>query len=179
MKVLCLGDSLTEGTVGVGFIPFLEQMLPDNEYVNLGVNGETIDGLRHRMERMASRTRGDTAIVWIGTNDVLMYPDWDDHATAAARDYETILRLAKARADRLLAVPPLLADPALAREHRQSYSTATDLVRVLSVKVGAAYLDIQAAFAHHSGTEFTIDGAHLNSAGARLVAEVLAEHLRP
>jgi lysophospholipase L1-like esterase len=178
MKVLFFGDSLTEGTVGVGFIPFLEQMLPDNEYVNLGVNGETILGLRHRIERMAPRVRGDTAIVWIGTNDVLTYPDWDGHAAAAAYDYEKILRLAAARADRLLAVPPLLADPALARQHERSIAGATGMMRGLSEAAGAGYVDIQAAFARHPGTELTIDGAHLNSAGARLVAEVLAQQLR-
>lgn len=42
MTVLCLGDSLTEGTVGVGFTPFLEESLPQNQYVNLGVNGNTV-----------------------------------------------------------------------------------------------------------------------------------------
>ena len=44
MRVLCLGDSLTEGTVGTGFIPFLQESLPGNQYVNLGVNGDTIAG---------------------------------------------------------------------------------------------------------------------------------------
>ncbi len=185
MRVLCLGDSLTEGTVGVGFIPFLEELLPGNEYVNLGVNGETIGGLRRRVERLAPRVRGDVAIVWIGTNDVLMYPDWDDHAEFAAADYDAILRLAAARAGKVLAVPPLLADPALAREHHRSYSAATDLVRILSVSspcpsvsVRVSFVNIQAAFARFPGTEFTIDGAHLNNAGARLTAEVLAEHVR-
>ena len=71
--VLCLGDSLTEGTVGVGFIPFLREFLSGHEYVNLGVNGDTIAGLRRRAERLAPRLRGDVAVVWIGTNDVLTY----------------------------------------------------------------------------------------------------------
>jgi len=176
VKVLCLGDSLTEGTVGVGFIPFLEELLPGNTYVNLGVNGDTIAGLRRRAERM--QQRGDAAVVWIGTNDVLMYPDWDDHAESAAADYEALLRLAAARAGRVLAVPPLLADPALAREYQRSYSGATVLVRDSSVLVRAVFVDIQVAFARFPGTEFTIDGAHLNNAGARLAAEVVAEHLR-
>jgi lysophospholipase L1-like esterase len=178
MRVLCLGDSLTEGTVGVGFIPFLAELLPGNEYVNLGVNGETMSGLRRRTERLASSVRGDTAIVWIGTNDVLMYPDWADHAEFAAADYEAILRLAADRAGKVLAVPPLLADPALAREHLRSYSSATVLVRDSSVLVRAVYVDIQSAFARFPGIEFTIDGAHLNNAGARLAAEVLSERLR-
>ena len=176
MRLLCLGDSLTEGTVGVGFIPFLQELLPGNEYVNLGVNGETIRGLRRRAERL--KMRGDAAIVWIGTNDVLLYPDWERHAVSAAADFAAILRLAGERAGKVLAVPPLLADPALAREYAQSYKAATDLVRVLSVKVSAVYVDVQAVFARFPGTEFTIDGAHLNNAGARLAAETIAQHLR-
>jgi len=183
VKLLCLGDSLTEGTVGVGYIPFLEELLPGNEYVNLGVNGETIHGLRRRAERL--KLRGDGALIWIGTNDVLMYPDWDDHAKSAAADYEALLRLSAERAPTVLTVPPLLADPALAREYQRSYSAATALVRALSVSgpcsslsVRVSFIDIQAAFARFPGTGFTIDGAHLNNAGARLAAETIAYHLR-
>ncbi len=43
--------------------------------------------------------------------------------------------------------------------------------------VGAGFVDIQAAFARHPGTEFIIGGAHLNNAGARLVAETFARVL--
>ena len=46
MRVPCLGDGLTEGTVGVGFIPFLEEMLPGNQYINLGVSDDTIPSRR-------------------------------------------------------------------------------------------------------------------------------------
>jgi lysophospholipase L1-like esterase len=52
------------------------------------------------------------------------------------------------------------------------------MVRRLSEEAGCRYVDIQSSFAQRPGREFTIDGAHLNDAGARLVAEVLAEHLR-
>jgi lysophospholipase L1-like esterase len=55
MRVLCLGDSLTEGTVGVGFVPHLEELLPGDQYINLGVNGDTIAGLRRRAERLERR----------------------------------------------------------------------------------------------------------------------------
>jgi len=176
VRFLCLGDSLTAGTVGVGYIPFLEELLSGNEYVNLGVNGETIHGLRRRAERL--KLHGDAALVWIGTNDVLMYPNWDDNAESAAADYEAILRLTGALAPKLLTGPPLLADPALAREYARSYSAASVLVRVQSANVRAVFVDIQAAFARFSGTQFTIDGAHLNNAGARLAAETIADSLR-
>jgi lysophospholipase L1-like esterase len=52
------------------------------------------------------------------------------------------------------------------------------MVRRLSDAAGCRYVDIQSSFVSRQGRTFTIDGAHLNDAGARLVAEVLSEHLR-
>jgi lysophospholipase L1-like esterase len=178
MKVLFFGDSLTEGTVGVGFIPFLEELLPGNEYVNLGVNGDTIAGLRRRAERLAPAARGEAAIVWIGTNDVMMYPDWTDNSSAAEEDYRLLLRTVAARVRVVFAVPPLIAGPEFAEMYDYSLGRATEMVRRLSQEAGRRYVDIQSSFAGRPGREFTIDGAHLNDAGARLVAEVLSEYLR-
>ncbi len=176
MTVLCLGDSLTEGTVGVGFIPFLEEFLPQHRYVNLGVNGDTIAGLRQRTEQL--QQRGDAAVVWIGTNDVMMHPDWVDNSPAAESDYRLLLRAAAERARVIFTLPPLIAEPGLAEMYDYSLGRATEMTRRLSEEAGCRYVDIQASFVGRQGRQFTIDGAHLNNAGARLVAEVLAEHLR-
>jgi len=175
MKVLCLGDSLTEGTVGVGFIPFLEELLPGNQYVNLGANGDTIAGLRRRVEKL--QQRGDAAVIWIGTNDVMMYSDWNN-GSAEEEDYRLLLRTVISRARKVSALPPLIAEPEYAKMYEYSLGRATEMVRRLSQEEGCRYLDIQSSFARRQGREFTIDGAHLNEAGARLVAEVLSEHLR-
>ena len=175
MRVLCLGDSLTEGTVGVGFIPFLEEPLPGNQYVNLGVNGDTIAGLRRRAERL--QQRGDAAIVWVGTNDVMMYPDWDS-SQEVEEDYGLLLRAVAARAPVVFAVSPLIAKPELAEMYDYPLGRAREIVRRLDEEAGCRYVDIQSSFAWRQGREYTIDGAHLNEAGARLVAEVLSEHLR-
>ncbi len=171
-----MGDSLTEGTVGVGFIPFLEEFLPQHRYVNLGLNGDTIAGLRRRAERL--QQHGDVAIVWIGTNDVMMYPDWVDNSSAAEEDYRLLLRAVAARVRVAFAVPPLVAGAQFADMYDYSSGRATEMVRRLSEEAGCRYVDIQSTFAGRPGREFTIDGAHLNDAGARLAAEVLAEHLR-
>jgi lysophospholipase L1-like esterase len=175
MRVLCLGDSLTEGTVGVGFIPFLEEMLPGNQYINLGVNGDTIAGLRRRAERL--RMRGDAAIAWIGTNDVMMQPDWNN-GSAVEEEYRLLLRAVAARAPVVFAVSPLIAKPEFAEMYDYPLGRAREMVRRLGEEAGCRYVDIQSSFAWRQGRAFTIDGAHLNEAGARLVAEVLSEHLR-
>ena len=175
MRILCLGDSLTEGTVGTGFIPFLEEMLPGNQYVNLGVNGDTIAGLRRRAERL--QQRGDAAIVWIGTNDVMMYPDWEN-GSGIEEDYRLLLRAAAARVRMVSTLPPLIAEPEYAKMYEYSLGRATEMTKRLSEEAGCRYVDIQSSFVSRQGRTFTIDGAHLNDAGARLVAEVLSEHLR-
>jgi lysophospholipase L1-like esterase len=175
VRVLCLGDSLTEGTVGVGFIPFLEEMLPGNQYINLGVNGDTIAGLRRRAERL--QMRGEAAVVWIGTNDVMMQPDWDNSSVVEV-EYRLLLRAVMARAPVVFAVPPLIAKPEFAEMYDYPLGRAREMVRRLSEEAGCRYVDIHSSFAWRQGREFTVDGAHLNEAGARLAAEVLSEHLR-
>ena len=178
MRVLCFGDSLTEGTVGTGFIPFLNEFLPGHEYVNLGVNGDTIAGLRRRVELLSPAVRGEVAVVWIGTNDVMMCPDWADNGSATEGDYRLLLRAVAARVRMVFTLPPLVAGLGLAEMYDYSLGRATEMTRRLSEEAGCRYVDIQSAFAGRPSREFTIDGAHLNDAGARLVAEVLAEHLR-
>jgi lysophospholipase L1-like esterase len=150
-------------------------MLPGNQYINLGVNGDTITGLRCRAERL--QTRGDAAIVWIGTNDVMMYPEWDN-GPDVEQDYKLLLRAVAARARGVSTLPPLIASPEYAKMYDYSLGRATEMVKRLSEESGCRYVDIQSSFAWRQGRVFTIEGAHLTAAGAPLAAEVLSEHLR-
>jgi lysophospholipase L1-like esterase len=75
-------------------------------------------------------------------------------------------------------LPPLIASPEYAKMYDYSLGRVTEMVKRLSEESGCRYVDIQSSFAWRQGREYTIDGAHLNEAGARLVAEVLSEHLR-
>ena len=176
MRILCLGDSLTEGTVGSGFIPFLKESLPQHQYINLGANGDTIAGLRRRTEKLLQR--GDVAVVWIGTNDVMTHVDWVENAPGAEEDYRLLLRAATKRTRTVITLPPLIASRDCASMYEYSLGRATEMAKRLSEEAACRFVDIQSAFSWRQDREYTIDGAHLNEAGAKLVAEVLAEHLR-
>ncbi len=172
MKILFLGDSLTEGTVGSGFIPFLDDFIPhhNHDYVNLGANGDTIGGLRRRAEALDQSVRGDAAFVWIGTNDVLMHPDWQDNAEQAEADYAALLAAVKPRVRRLWSVAPLIASQARAAEFKHALDRSAEMMRRVAEGAGATWVDLAPVFSEQPEHDYTIDGAHLGPDGARLVA---------
>lgn len=72
MAILCLGDSLTYGSYGYSYIPFLGGNI---KVYNRGVNGDTIAGAFKRAKGYVADKRyldADTYVVSIGTNDCLL-----------------------------------------------------------------------------------------------------------
>lgn len=70
--ILCLGDSLTFGSIGYSYIKFLDKRY---KVINKGSNGDTTKGAYKRLKRYINSPiykSVDTYIVEIGTNDVLL-----------------------------------------------------------------------------------------------------------
>ncbi len=97
MKVLCIGDSLTYGSVGYSYVPFLPVSF---KTINKGVNGDTLAGAFRRLRKYLRTPRYadiDALVVGIGTNDLLLphiatlSPVWKN--AMAARAIEKICRV--------------------------------------------------------------------------------------
>jgi lysophospholipase L1-like esterase len=112
LMILCLGDSLTFGSVGYSYIQFLR---PEIITVNKGINGDTTVGAYKRLQKYIvdpKYSAADTYVVFIGVNDILasflctLSPVWwlqmkpriytkkcltDDNAFKS--EYEKILKL--------------------------------------------------------------------------------------
>jgi len=72
MKIICIGDSLTFGSVGYSYIKYLK---PKIKAINAGVNGDTTLGAYKRLKKYLGNSRyADvrTYIVSIGTNDIFL-----------------------------------------------------------------------------------------------------------
>lgn len=69
--ILCLGDSLTNGTFSFNWIRALEKSseYKDYTFINAGVNGDLTGHLLNRAKKI-SPIYADKIIIWIGTNDV-------------------------------------------------------------------------------------------------------------
>lgn len=74
MKILCMGDSLT---YGYGVIPcktwiyHLSLALPEITFINEGLNGDTLQGMLHRLHSKPDLTQYNYTFIMGGTNDIL------------------------------------------------------------------------------------------------------------
>lgn len=73
MKILVAGDSITEGITGISYLKRLQEMMPDDELINLGLGGDTIIGIGNRLlEHLKLNPHYDIVILEAGHNDILV-----------------------------------------------------------------------------------------------------------
>ncbi len=74
MKIALYGDSLTEGRAGVSYVNYLQQLLPEHEILNYGYGGDTVISLYRHVVRQKLDHPVDLSFVFVGVNDVLVWP---------------------------------------------------------------------------------------------------------
>jgi lysophospholipase L1-like esterase len=73
MKIICFGDSLTEGDYGGSYVRTVQAQLPQHEIVNAGVGGNTVVNLARRLERDVLHHEPDAVFLMVGGNDAISY----------------------------------------------------------------------------------------------------------
>lgn len=68
-RVVCAGDSITQGAISVCYVDMLRRARPDLEFINAGVNSELAYNLAQRLGDVVA-CRPDYVVVLVGTNDV-------------------------------------------------------------------------------------------------------------
>lgn len=70
LRIVCIGDSLTAcGGEGGKYTDWLSQWLSDDEVINKGIGGDTLDGGRRRFERDVLALHPDIVVIELGAND--------------------------------------------------------------------------------------------------------------
>lgn len=169
MRILVIGDSITRGTQGVGYVPLLARWHPQWQLENAGVNGEPLQSIARRLLRhlAAEPTGYDAVVCEAGYNDLLL-PTFAEGgfwfrqaleqmqrqghaplATAQAFEqaYDEVLRAARA----LSAVPIVLATLGCLGENpatglnapRRAYNAA---IRRVAARHGCPLADAATAF---------------------------------
>ncbi|MCF8233987.1 MAG: hypothetical protein K9G67_01050 [Bacteroidales bacterium] len=110
VKIAFWGDSLTEGAPGYSFFEILKGRLSDYKLYNYGYAEDTINTLYHRLLHEKEHPDCKRIFLWIGTNDVFMYPE--DYKEADERDlhktYQNICTQLLKFTPKLIVIPPLI-----------------------------------------------------------------------
>ncbi|MFJ4296992.1 GDSL-type esterase/lipase family protein [Curtobacterium sp. NPDC089689] len=152
--VLFLGDSITEAGDW-------ENRLPSERTLNLGVGGDTTDGVLARLDEVVA-AEPEVIVLLIGTNDFGNHRASVEHVV---RNVETILVTLRRELPgvRLLLVSVL---PRQA-EYRAKIEEANRHLRQFVATCHAQYLDAWPALADddHLADRYSDDGLHLNDEG--------------
>ena len=96
-RLVCLGDSITQGDIGASYVRLLEKHLSPPSWVvmNAGINGDLSNNALARLDDVIAAQPSAITIL-IGTNDI--------HCSMSKENYETYVRLGKIKQ------PPSFAD---------------------------------------------------------------------
>ncbi len=72
MRVLIVGDSITEGKLGVSYFPALSKRFPALDFSNFGIGGDTLYGIGRRLVKEVAKRTYDLIIIEAGHNDLLI-----------------------------------------------------------------------------------------------------------
>jgi len=205
MRVLCFGDSITQGfwSVEGGWVERLRKHydglalkdLSNNnqpEIFNLGVSGDTTRNLLERIE-LETRVRkwpGDSllAVVAIGTNDDLFEEGKQQVEPEEFRDNihiiikklrpltDSLIFVGNAACDEELTTPVFWDDIHYTNEQMQKYE---QIIQEVAAEHGIAFVPVFEKFKQelNSGKDLLADGLHPNDAGHQLIFELVRPEL--
>ena len=158
MKIVFLGNSLTEGSYGGNYVSALREMYPDQELINSGKGGNTILNLHDRLDDDVLTHKPDAVFVMAGGNDAISYSQpktriyyeqvqkvpagmvTPDQFSQIYREILETLRLNFIQT--WVSLPPAEYNPAVVEAQQQYNQLAADAARSIGVKT----LDLMARF---------------------------------
>ena len=158
MRIVFLGDSLTEGRLGAGYVAKVAEALPHVECLNAGKGGSTALNVLRRLPTDLARYSPDGAVIMVGVNDAIAasqgwawrvfyrvvkgVPGGRVSLHDFCHYYQRILQHLLERVPHVWAVlPPVEHNPALAAALRQFNAEAARI----AAGEGVPVLDLMAA----------------------------------
>jgi len=166
-----LGDSLTDGGEW-------NELFPDHQVANRGINGDTTYGLRRRLSAVVA-LRPAKVFILVGHNDFQLNRQHDD----IWRDYVQVLDTLKSAGitpviqSTLLTAPKEPAEDAI----NQHIQWLNGQLEALAAERGIAFVDLNQTLSANGvlRPEVTNDGVHLNGRGYRLWRQAILPLMAP
>jgi lysophospholipase L1-like esterase len=196
IKVVFFGDSITEAAVKPhGFITIDDSLLNPGgaayyELIGAGMSGNKVYDLYFRMEEDVISKSPDIVVIWVGVNDV-----WHKKmGTGTDADKFEKFYLAMVKKFRESNIKIILCTPASigekydnTNEQDGDLNKYSNIIRRIAADQHLTLVDLRSDFEEYEKANnpgnlekgiLTADGVHLNDAGNKFVAGLMAEGIR-
>ena len=196
MKIIFLGDSITEGgrdrsdpaSLGSEYVDLfynkLRNLYENTTFtvLNRGVSGDRIADMAARLDTDVLSEKPDAVILLAGVNDVVREPSGEKFdADAFAAVYEDILKRIKESGARLIVAEPFLFAVPDKKRFRRDFDAALKKIRTLALEYADAHVALDEIFAGVSQNAgiaaYSPDGVHPTHRAERLIADNVIKKL--
>ncbi len=200
-KIVCLGDSITQGGEAPGGYvwlvrKYLSTLYPGVEVINSGISGHKSNDMLARFDRDVLAYHPDMVTISVGVNDVWHgfyegHPLGDGPQGVSLKDYrqnvEAMVAKAKAANVRVVVLSTTVIHEDLGNRENAKLVGYNAALRDIAHENGALFIDLQRPF--HSLIKtyrattgardnlLTVDGVHMNPAGNRVMANAILNGL--
>lgn len=162
MKILFLGDSITEAVPGVSYVSMVQEEFKDSKIINRGIGGDTVSSLFKRVRKMHDLSSFDNIFLFIGVNDVfgklthsykvLKFLKRQRHAKDISSFKEQYIMLINYILDsnkRVVIIPPFLIGEDINNKWNQELDLIIKAVESIAKHTLTPYLDIRSKAKKH------------------------------
>jgi len=159
MKILFLGDSITEGIPGVSYVSIMQDSNSDYDLVNRGVGGDTVSSLLRRVKKMNDLSSFDQIVLFVGVNDVfgkltntykilktLTKQRWAKDTSIFKKQYEDLIAHIMKKNKNIIIIPPLLIGEDISNKWNIELYVLIKIVNDISNTNNLTYLDLYSEF---------------------------------
>ena len=192
-RIVCLGDSITQGGEAPGGYVwlvrrYLTTLYPDIEVVNAGISGHKSTDMLERFQRDVLDKKPDLVTISVGVNDVWHgfydgHPEGDGPRGVKLDDYrknvEEMVTRATAVGARVIVFSTTVINEDLENRENAKLVGYNAALRAIARKHNAGFVDFQKQFHaliaayHATGARdnlLTADGVHMNPLGNKVMA---------
>lgn len=199
-RIVCLGDSITQGGEGPGGYVwlvrrYLTQLYPEVEVINAGISGHKSTDMLARFQRDVLDKKPQLVTISVGVNDVWHgfydnHPNGDGPRGVTLEDYrknvEEMMRRAEAAGVRVVLLSTTVIHEDLQNRENAKLVGYNAALRDLARRHRAVFADLQKPFQalikdyRATGARddlLTVDGVHMNPLGNKVMAHALLSAL--
>jgi len=153
MKILFLGDSITEGNPGVSYVDQFKKET-SHQCINRGKGGDTVSSLYRRVKAMDDLASYDRIVLFVGINDVFgqitlihkifKYAKrqvWAKDLKSFIHQYRVLLEFLIKKNAHILILPPLLIGEDISNPYNQTLVRYREGINELATTYSVGYID--------------------------------------